>query len=80
MPPSAPSAPKPGRRGRRLALVAALVPGAAGLVASVNVWSNPWLLALSLAWIAAVVWRMRGVIAGEFAPSPPSSTPPELVP
>lgn len=79
MPSSAPS-PSPGRRGRRLALVALLVPGAAGLIAAVNVWSNPWLLILSLAWILAVVWRLRGVIAGELAPAPPSSTSPELEP
>ncbi|WP_062098354.1 hypothetical protein [Caulobacter sp. CCH5-E12] len=67
-------------RGRRVAFVLALAPGPILLVAAVNVWTSPWLLALSLAWTAIVAWRLRGLVAGgSAAPSPPSP-PSELKP
>lgn len=64
-------------RGRRVAFVLALAPGPILLVVAVNVWTSPWLLALSLAWTAIVAWRLRGLVAdGPAAPSPPSPSPP----
>lgn len=67
-------------RGRRVAFVLALAPGPILLVAAVNVWTSPWLLALSLAWTAVAAWRLRGLVAGDpLSPSPPSP-PSELEP
>ena len=63
-------------RARRLAFVLALAPGPVGLVAAVNLWTSPWLLALSLVWIAVVVWRLRGLVIDQ--PVPPVSPHPTL--
>lgn len=58
-------------RRRRLAFVLAVAPGAILLVAAVNLWASPWLLALSLAWIALVVWRLRGLVTRPAPAQPP---------
>ncbi|WP_343699599.1 hypothetical protein [Caulobacter sp.] len=63
-------------RARRLAFVLALAPGPAGLVAAVNLWTSPWLLALSLVWIGVMVWRLRGLVISQPArPAPPIPEP-----
>lgn len=69
-------------RARRLAFVLTLAPGPILLVAAVNLWANPWLLALGLTWIVVVVWRLRGLVAGRgpSTPASPSPQPPELEP
>jgi len=66
-------------RGRRLTFVLAVAPGAALLVAAVNLWASPWLLALSLAWIIVVVWRLGRLLRRQEA-SPLATHPSESEP
>lgn len=68
------------RRGRRLALVAALVPGAALLVSAVNYCGDPRLLILALTWILVTGWRLRAAIAQELAPAAAPAPCPEFKP
>ena len=61
--------PAPGRRQRRLALLLRLAPGPILIVAAVNLWGNPWLLACGL------VWSGVFLIRGRNAAQPPAPAP-----